>query len=72
MYFRMILSKRLWNFKTILDKKTLIFEKSIPQKSCTLKQQGRIHGNPSRVRVGRGSDEIDQAEGQEQLPKNCQ
>ena len=23
-------------------------------------KQGRIHGYPSRVRVGRGSDEIDQ------------
>ena len=24
------------------------------------REQGRIHGYPSRVRVGRGSDEIDQ------------
>ena len=27
------------------------------------KKQGRIHGYPSRVRVGRGSDEIDQLNG---------
>ena len=26
-------------------------------------KQGRIHGYPSRVRVGRGSDEIDQLDG---------
>ena len=38
----------------------MFFQDSIAIAALIVGKQGRIHGWPSRVRVGRGSDEIDQ------------